>query len=837
MEYDIFGRQVLAISFEGKITRFVYDEGTELEKGTGRLLRKEFFDNLTAYDNGNGTPAEEIVYSYDAFGRLAAVADPRGETTYEYDPRGQLIRTASPEGAINYEYDSLGRKTRMTTGDEADPVNDFTYEYDALGRLAKVTVVERSDVPLATPEETAYAYDLQGNLDLQTNPNGVITDYDYDALNRLTDLVHYLPDETPETLADNDKLAQFEYEVRADGRREQATEKFWFDNDVHENNITWTYDDAGRLIDEVFDHYDDDFDQTQHFTYDLVGNRLLRVVDQGNDSSIDQVFASAYDANDRLLTETADTDGTAGVDQTTTYGYTGTQQASKAVLEGSITTSEITYEYDLRGQLQKVTSTANSSTSVSEYEYDHNGVRVKQTVSVNAGTPVVTTYLIDAHNFTGYAKPIAEFVDGVLSRVYTFGHQVLSQADSSGNAHHLLMDGSGSTRLLINATLSILEAYHFDAFGIAIGFDPATALTTWLRSQDSQHDQSTGLEYHLARWRQGHRFLTLDPFFGNLNNPQSLHKRLYVHGDPINGIDPTGWEFSLGGSLTSNSIGGSLQGISGNAVMRAAISGFSRLWSSWAGQLLRVFAASELAMRLHTAHNQQIMPIPLGKLQEDIQFAMLAKAVYNSSRGGAEADAGAGWSVEDTNIIGSTGFKARVFVRGGTRIVAFAGTDDGPDIITDVAQGFGFQTEQYDEAIRYAQFVEANFGPIDRFVGHSLGGGLAALSAMVFSKPATTFNAAGVNPLSLSRHGGNIGNAAGLIDAYRVQGEILSTAQDTPGPYALLFGPAGFLMAATAVVTPGSNGTNYWLPARVLDLARRHGIDEVLYGMKAMMNS
>ncbi|MEX0724942.1 MAG: hypothetical protein WD065_01650, partial [Planctomycetaceae bacterium] len=401
---------------------------------------------------------------------------------------------------------------------------------------------------------------------LQTNPNGVITDYTYDNLNCLTDLVHYLPDETPQTLADNDKLAEFNYEVRADGRRTAATEKFWFDSAIHENNITWTYDDAGRLIDEVFNHYNNDLDQTQHFIYDLVGNRLFRTVDEGNDTSIDQVFASLYDANDRLLSEEADTNNDSTVDQTTTYGYMGTQQTQKTVTEGSTSTLSVAYEYDLRGQLQKVTLTANGSTTVSEYDYDHNGVRVKQTVTVGAGTPVVTTYLIDAKNFTGYAKPIAEFVDGVLSRVYTFGHQVISQADANDNMQHFVLDGSGSTRLLLNAALTILEAYHFDAFGTPVGFNAAQALTTWLRSQDSQHDQSTGLEYHLARWRDGHFFLTLDPFFGNLNDPQSLHKRLYVHGDPINGIDPLGL-FTLGSAMAGSQIGSTLNSITGDAGM------------------------------------------------------------------------------------------------------------------------------------------------------------------------------------------------------------------------------------------------------------------------------
>ena len=35
------------------------------------------------------------------------------------------------------------------------------------------------------------------------------------------------------------------------------------------------------------------------------------------------------------------------------------------------------------------------------------------------------------------------------------------------------------------------------------------------------------------------RFNRLDPFAGNMQEPQSLHKYAYVHGDPIQGTDPT----------------------------------------------------------------------------------------------------------------------------------------------------------------------------------------------------------------------------------------------------------------------------------------------------------
>jgi RHS repeat-associated protein len=53
---------------------------------------------------------------------------------------------------------------------------------------------------------------------------------------------------------------------------------------------------------------------------------------------------------------------------------------------------------------------------------------------------------------------------------------------------------------------------------------------------DSQH------YYNRARWYNPLTglFNRVDPFAGNLNDPQSLHKYLYCHADPVMGIDPTG---------------------------------------------------------------------------------------------------------------------------------------------------------------------------------------------------------------------------------------------------------------------------------------------------------
>jgi len=52
----------------------------------------------------------------------------------------------------------------------------------------------------------------------------------------------------------------------------------------------------------------------------------------------------------------------------------------------------------------------------------------------------------------------------------------------------------------------------------------------------------------------------MDPFAGNNQDPQSLHKYLYVHNNPVNGIDPTG-QFSIADVSVSMSISSVLRGI------------------------------------------------------------------------------------------------------------------------------------------------------------------------------------------------------------------------------------------------------------------------------------
>jgi RHS repeat-associated protein len=117
-------------------------------------------------------------------------------------------------------------------------------------------------------------------------------------------------------------------------------------------------------------------------------------------------------------------------------------------------------------------------------------------------------------------------------------------------------DGHGSTRVLTDLAGAILELYAFDAYGNAIGFDPSVALTEFLYSGE-QFDSKIGQQYLRARYYDPTtgRFNRIDPFFGNLDDPLSLHKYLYCHDDPINGVDTNG-EFFLPIIILASLLGG-----------------------------------------------------------------------------------------------------------------------------------------------------------------------------------------------------------------------------------------------------------------------------------------
>jgi hypothetical protein len=57
---------------------------------------------------------------------------------------------------------------------------------------------------------------------------------------------------------------------------------------------------------------------------------------------------------------------------------------------------------------------------------------------------------------------------------YTIGDDVVTQYDSTNGARHLLYDGHGSTRHLVDNDEDVTDAFSYDGYGVMLGANPGS---------------------------------------------------------------------------------------------------------------------------------------------------------------------------------------------------------------------------------------------------------------------------------------------------------------------------------------------------------------------------
>ena len=255
--------------------------------------------------------------------------------------------------------------------------------------------------------------------------------------------------------------------------------------------------------------------------------------------------------------------GNAG--DTITYGYDDNgSMTSKVTNDGSSDTESVTYRYNLQNRLSRVITDSdpansnNHDVSVVDYSYNTAGIRISKcsftvaqtyldtTDEQTYATDITTTdYLVDPYNHTGYAQVLQE-TTGATVTYYTIGDDVIAQT-TDGVTQYLLYDGHGSTRQLVATDGSTInDSYSYDAYGVMLGDSttpyPAQSAATSLLYAGEQYDANMDQYYLRARYynQNNGTFNRVDPYSGNTQDPQSLHKYAYVHNNPVNAIDPTG---------------------------------------------------------------------------------------------------------------------------------------------------------------------------------------------------------------------------------------------------------------------------------------------------------
>jgi RHS repeat-associated protein len=362
-------------------------------------------------------------YTYNTMGRVTSMTPPIGAaTTYVYDSANQvdLIEVQRPGvGRTVMTYNGRHQATDVKVYDDQDAVIRHTgpTSYHPDGRIASTTTYPEGSAvtssysyypaghatsPYALRQVTRggdllaeYSYDNVGRVDTFLNASGVVFDYDYNDLNRLTritypddgrsqtyayegccpDLVTSITDRANRTTSyQYDKMRRLVQITNPEGGRLQ----YAYDHngntatqiDHNGNRTEFHYNNDNRLVGKTFadgkaESYilNDEGRITQRtdargvrtrYVYDAVGNLLLAWYSDSTPSVRYQ-----YDAYFRL---------TQMIDGTGTTIFSHYADDRLASVDGPWANDTITYVYDLNGLRQSLNVSNGQNVA---YDYDH----------------------------------------------------------------------------------------------------------------------------------------------------------------------------------------------------------------------------------------------------------------------------------------------------------------------------------------------------------------------------------------------------------------------------------------------------------------------------------
>lgn len=433
--------------------------------------------------------------AYDTAGRLKTVTLPTGTMTYTYHATtGKVSSILGPYGeTLSFGYDGALPTSQTWAGPVAGSVK-WTYDTDFRVSSEQVNSLT----------STLFGYDNDslltsvGGLTMSRNAiNGLVTgttlstindSYTYDTFGALA---------TYTARANTSAIYGQNITTRdALDRIKNVTETVQGTS----TNFEYTYDTRGRLTDVKRNGTN-----VSHYDYDANGNRTA-----GPSASI----TATYDAQDRLLTSGG---------RTYTYGANG---ELKTKVESGQTT---TYTYDVVGNLTKV---ALPGSVILDYIADASGRRVRR--KRNGA-------LVQGFLYSDQLRIAAELnaTNGVAS-TFSYGTKdnVPAFMQKSGVTYRIVSDHLGSVRLVVNVSNgAVAQRIDYDEFGKVTadsspGFQPF-GFAGGLYDVDSKLVRFGARDYDslTGRWTSKD-ILRFDGAQDNIY--------LYVDGDPLNYIDPTG---------------------------------------------------------------------------------------------------------------------------------------------------------------------------------------------------------------------------------------------------------------------------------------------------------
>lgn len=344
------------------------------------------------------------------------------------------------------------------------------------------------------------------------------------------------------------------------------------------------------------------------------------------------------------------------------------------------------------------------------------------------------------------------------------------------------------------------------------------------------------------------------PVTASLGDSQKTSKTVFANGNPIVRFDASFAPDTVGDAagtahgIESGTVGAkcwpiehsSTVQVEGKKIVRHSdqfwmngnYSGKDGKAARWRGRKVQIAEAREKAGSLPPGAERDKLQAAADRFEKNnsvVEQAKLAKNVYYPNSAPPE-----GWNnvsgdpaklaqyklkSGDFSIPG-TNFRAQVYepdkdVFGGDfkPQVVFQGTDktSWSDWKNNIMQGMNKDSAYYSRAVSIGKAL-AKSGADVNIVGHSLGGGMASAASRTSGIATTTFNSAGLNPSTIARYGGT--PVASDIQAYRVEGEVLTAAQEKS---------RGLMPTAVGEphILPGEGGA-----------VEKHGMDKVIDGIE-----
>jgi len=387
---------------------------TVLDLSTGKSSRTEWTylptGELKSITTASlATDATTLTFGYDNARRVTSITDGLGNY-------------------VEYTLDTDGNRTGESIHDSAGVLRkELTRTFDAYNRL---DISMSGDDPYNPLEQVDSDYSTIGNLERQTDGNGIVTGYSYDNLKRMLSSTR-----GPGGLA--------------------ATTRYGYDAADHLTSVAdpanvetrYEYDDLGNLSSAISPD-----SGTTVYTYDAAGNVKTRQDAKG------QVFAYDYDVLNRLTG--VDAPGTAddisyrydncanGIGQLCSITRSSTTVSYTYDAFGNVTGhQQLTYTYDAASRAKTI---AYPSGAVVAYSYDAAG-QVSQVDLMADGT---TTTLASGISYAPFGV-VTDLIFGngaTLTQGLDTAYRLTSQSVPAAlDLGYALYDGNGNLRIRTDA--------------------------------------------------------------------------------------------------------------------------------------------------------------------------------------------------------------------------------------------------------------------------------------------------------------------------------------------------------------------------------------------------